>query len=320
MTFKEKILSKYKIYPRTHEYLSQWIDQMDYALKEEPDFLNADWNDPTIVENYMSELPRIIPFYCQFPNDDFVDKITNSKLLKSLEYWIVSFEKIENCVDILVKKYPELEKDEILHLTSLYVNLKCSSEVFQIICLYHKDIKMDLKNYYENLKKRMKETPNNISKSESLVRGFTIAMMGEIVSMEKDVIYKDKLYTFDNLFEDKKISAKSITDNFSMFFLLVFQKLFGDEIGARKLLSILPGGKQREIIRQIPLNLLDKYKQRELFRDLFNFLRVFAIDENLLSEKDYQDKVVLAKNGEEFPYKTYKDYMESKAKIIFGLT
>ncbi len=105
-----------------------------------------------------------------------------------------------------------------------------------------------------------------------------------------------------------------------MFYILIFQKLFGDEKGVRKLFSLLPGGKQREILRQIPLHLLANYNQRELFRDLFNFLRVFAIDENLLSEEDYQENVGLSKNEEEFPYRSYKDYMENKAKIIFGLT
>jgi hypothetical protein len=265
-------------------------------------------------------LPRIIPFYCQFPNDNFVDKIVRSEILKELEHWIISFEKIENCVDTLVQKYAELKKDETLYITSIYVNLKCSSQVFQIIISNHKDIKLDIKNYYRNLNKRIKETPDNVSKSESLLKGFTIAAMGEIVSMGKDEISKDKLYTFDNLFEDKKISAKSITDNFSMFFLLFFQKLFGNEKGARKLLSILPGGKQREIIRQIPLNLLYKYNQRELFRDLFNFLRVFAIDENLLSEEEYDEKIGSVDYKGDFPYNSYKDYMESKAKIIFGLT
>ncbi len=320
MTFKEKILSKYKLYPLTHEYLSHWIDQKDYALKEEPNFLYANWNEPIIVENYMSELIHTIPFYCQFPNISLFDKMMESKFLKSLEFWVISFEEIEQCVDILVQKYPELKKDETLLITSLYVNLKCSSEVFQIICLYHKDIKLNIKNYYENLKKRTKETPKNVVNSKTLIKDFTIAMMGEVALIKNDDIPKDKLYTFDNLFESNKLSAKSITDNLSMFILLVYQKIFGNEEGPRKMFSILPGGKHREIIRQIPLHLLANYKQRELHRDLFNFLYVFATGEKLLSEEDYKDKEGLEKNKKGVPYKSYKDYMENTAKIIFGLT
>ena len=320
MSIKKQLLLKYQVYPLTHQYLSKWMADTERALFQEADFLNEEWSDIGILEENMAELLEVFPFYCQFPPSYFFEKATNSKLFKTLKGWIIPFEELENSVDVLVQKYPELNKDQLLLITSLYLNLKCTSEVFQIICFYHPEIKFDIKNYYENLKRRLKETPNNIEKSTAQIADFTIGMIGEVFSRENPSIPKDRLYTLENPLDSQKTSAKSITDNFFMSFLLVFQRLLGNEEGARMLFSYLPGGKQREILRMIPLHQLKKYNQRELYRDLFVYLSVFAKDEKLYDARGYEQAFESAGDKVEFPYISYKDYMENKAKIIFGLT
>ena len=267
----------------------------------------------------MSELSDIIPFYCQFPYDTFLEKIMKSKPLSSLESLIVPFEEIEHSVDVLVQKYPELPKDVILCIASFYVQFICTSEVFQIIALYHKDINLDLKHYFINLKRRIKETPKNIIKSQKLISDYVLALNGELLAKRHINMPKEKLDTFNNVFDNKKLTAKNIIDNFIIFIIRLYEQINQTQETPYKFTSLLPGSKYREILRKIPLLLLEKYNQRELYRDLFQFLNSFAIKEDLWSEGEYEERAQNAL-GKEFPYETYKDYMANKVKIIFGLT
>ena len=317
---KSGIIDNYKEFPKTNNALWFLFEPFKREINDGTNFIKADWNDPTITKNYPFEILAIIPLFCQFPSISFYKKIIQSKPFKSMLKWIISFNKIEKCVEQLVNKYPELNKDQIMQITLDYVYLKSYFELTEIIALYNNELSNDIKKYFINIKRRIKETEKTKQKSVSQLENFISAFTSELRHSQEQDKLKEFIFTFDSIFQDRKITSKSITDNFSLLLMIMFQEKYGEEIGSRKLISFFSGGKHREILRQIPLTQLKEIKQRRLHRDLFEYLMVIAKDEKLLSEKEYNQSVDNSFNKREFPYNSYKDYMESKAKIIFGLT
>ena len=100
-------------------------NKRDQEFKEDPDFLNLDWNDLNIVElNFLTFL-SILHFNCYFPNKVITDKIKTSVILEKSSKWITPAKLLAKEFTVLEKKYPNVNYFEFFDIINnyIYINL-----------------------------------------------------------------------------------------------------------------------------------------------------------------------------------------------------
>jgi hypothetical protein len=176
------ISTRLNIYPETYKSWTNLANIFNDTIKEFPELMKLDWNNEVIIRFY-HELNEIIPFACLFSLSTIKEKIASSESLMEIsKKWFISIENIENSIDNLVFKYPELNKDDLLFNTTNYITAKISWRIFMMQIGLNPEIPKDFsfKRYFENYRKRIRETPKNKIKAIGTVSRIGNSMVEQV--------------------------------------------------------------------------------------------------------------------------------------------
>lgn len=295
--------------------LNKIIKNRNEELKDEPNFLDWDWNDVNIIEENYNTFLILLTFNSIEPNPIITKKVAESKILNNVNKYIIPLDSIVNELNILIQKYPELDYDSFLYYIIYYIEIKVALAIIRGIN-YNKGInnmeELDviLKGIFRSRRRTKSTSEKSLIDFNSTVNGFSEGI---------------KTNNTKNSIEKILENTNNPTTSYIKIFINIIASLHEKEHkrlkGMKKTIGLFTGD-TNQIMRLLPIDNLNSYKKKEVYRNLFPLFKLILVDNffYVMKTENKKDKNYIPFEKICSEYKSYNDYKIHIVKIILGKT
>jgi hypothetical protein len=282
--------------------VSELISERNEDVNDCPHFLSLDWSDTKVLNDNRQTFLSILAYNSIYPDEAIMQKLGNTKLLKSVAKWVISLESIIAELEILKSKYPQIDALYFAYYLIYFITNKSKISFSQAII--EDKSELNISSIIENYFKQSRVSPKSNLKGVKKTVEFGLALNRGL----KEKNTKEQLSQYFNAAKDP---IEMILRSLIQSHIAVDTSKYGRKNAMKQLIGLY-GLDPYVYMRSLPIDELEKnYPKNALYRDLFPLFKLILKDKDLLSEEEHK---------KDSPDTYYNIYMVNQVKIILGKT